>query len=261
MKTNREEFLPRRKTRLEALEDRILKAEAAISDLSKELKSEGIQEVDKLETALKDLIEIKKNIVEADAKANAEFDSNIEDVRQNSLMILNNAKVEVLLQNEALISKSKDRETYIKKLEDELNKRTLQIEILKYKENELHTTNSELAEDLNRMKSKAYGYDIAKKFEIHKNKTANAKNKNYEDDTRAYDLWEKNYPTNTKPYTKLEELTKQNQMWIGDSSANIAKLLNEIDKSKVEKRENIEKREKSSLNTNMRKYSPLIMNK
>jgi hypothetical protein len=128
-------------------------------------------------------------------------------------------------------------------------------------------TNSVLKNKVDDYKSKAYGYDISKKFEIHQNKLNNEKkannqidpnrNKAIEDNVLAYNLWEKQNIASQRNPSKLEDLTRQNQLWIGNSSNNIEKLVYDINSNNLS---NMENWNKNILHSNMRKYSPYVLN-
>ena len=82
------------------------------------------------------------------------------------------------------------------------------------------------------------------------------RNKTIENENLAFSLWEKQYSQNIKHPTKLDEISKTNGLWIGNSASNIEKFLHEVNSSKNRK----ENSGNELINTNMRKYSPMIIN-
>jgi hypothetical protein len=275
MITNKDDLynIKKRKTRLEALEERIISAEKLIAELNEELQEEGIHEIEKLEKTLQELKEIKQNIIETEEKDQHHVEKELNKISHESLLILNNEKVKIINENEKLKHTHKEREDYIKKLEDEIHRKNLEIEIRKKKESELLETNAVLEDNVKVLKSKAYGYDISKKFEIYQNKIHNEKkvhnqvdpnrNKPIEDDNLAYNLWERESGRNLRMPSKLEDLSKQKQLWIGNSTSNIEKFIYDLDASQKQNYSNtynMNNMNNNQLSTNMRKFSPMIMN-
>lgn len=269
MKTDSEEFIKTRRTRLELLEERISRAEKLIEDLKLEFKEEDVKEMNKLQNILLDLRDMKHNLLKVEAEDNINLAQKIKQLTENSLLILNNHKVEIANENEKLKLEKEKNNDYIRKLEQDIIKKNFEMESAKKKENQLNEINSSLEENLRIFKSKAYGYDIAKKFEIYQNKLNNEKfnkmnidpnkNKNIEDEYLAFSLWEKQYNKNISYPTKLDDIARHNGLWIGNSQSNVEKLLYEIDSSN--KREKYSyNNSNTSINTNMRKYSPMIIN-
>lgn len=279
MLTNKEDFTKKRKTRLESLEERILTAEKLIEELNKELKDEELNEIAKLVKTLNELREMKQKIIDSEKNDRENIDEEVKRLTSEGLLLINMDKVRIMNENEAMKKNKIQREDYIKKLEEQIMMKNLAIELAKQKENELIEHNSILEDKVKSLKSKAYGYDIAKKFEIHQNKINNDKKLNnqidpnrhkaVEDDNLAYNLWERENNNHLRNPSKLEDLTKQKQLWIGNSASNIEKLMFDINaKSMKNNNSNIitsinsgdTKNIDSNLNSNMRKYSPMILN-
>lgn len=270
MITNKDDFTQKRKTRLEILEERILVAQKLINELNQELKLEGVKEISKLETVLNDLRSMKENIIKKENLDNQILDAELRKINNDSLLFINNEKVRVLMQNEKLKIETKEKNDQIKKLHDEILKLNLSLKIYKLKEDKLNEDNSLLQEKFKNLESKAYGYDIAKKFEIHQKKLNTQKKypnlvdpnkyRAIEDDHLANNFWEREKLSLNKSPSKLDDMAKQKGLWIGNSSSNIEKLMNDVNISKkIEINLNMAKYSES-INTNMRKISPMILN-
>ena len=267
MITDNYEFIQQRRTRIEILEEKISNAENMIEELKADFKEEDVFEMKRIQRILSELRDMKKNIIQIEEQDRMNVDSKIIELKDNSLLIINNNKVEIMNENEKLKFIKKENEDSTRILEQDLVKKNLQIELAKKKENELLEQNSILEDQIRVLKSKAYGYDIAKKFEIYQNKIHNERaynntidpnrNKSIENENLAYSIWEKQYSQNIKHPTKLDEIAKTNGLWIENSASNIERFLYEVNSSK-------QRRENSGnelINTNMRKYSPMIINK
>ena len=272
MITNKDDFTKKRKTRVEVLEERIINAELIIEELNKDLKEEGVKEISKIESVLNELREMKKKIIQIETEDNMIIEQQLLQINEESLLIINKDKIRVVDENEQLKKNKIEQDEFIRKLQEEMLSMKLSLNITRNKENELNEQNSILEEKLKKLKSEAYGFDIAKKFEMHQNKKNNEKkylghidpnrNKAIEDNHLAYNLWERENITNPKYPSKLEDLTKQKGLWIGNSASSIDKLMYDIDYSEKKPENNLmgnNNRYQNSLNTNMRKISPMIL--
>ena len=235
----KEEFIKKRRTRIEIVEERILNAEKILEQVKEEFREEDEKELYKLHNILSDLREMKLNILKIEAEEKLNLDKKVNELKGNSLLILNNAKVEIMNENEKMKSIKTDDEDYIRKLEKELMLKNLELELVKTQEDKLLEVNSSLGDEIRILKSKAYGYDIAKKYEYYINKVNNEKtyinsidpnrNKTIENDKLAISLWEKQFAKNLKNPTKLDDISKHNLLWIGNSSSNAQKLIYDIE--------------------------------
>ena len=122
--------------------------------------------------------------------------------------------------------------------------------------------------EMTKLKAKAYGYDINKKLEYQQQRVkpyGNTGHYNEGDDG----LWENENKINSN--LKLDQLAKDKQLWIGNPTQNIDKLMNDMDKNHVGNNSNYDENvnhpggyynnisSNSNLNSNLRKYSPLIL--
>lgn len=270
MITNKDDFTQKRKTRLEILEERILAAQKLINELNQELKLEGVKEISKLESVLNDLRSMKENIIKKENLDNQILDTELRKINNDSLLLINNEKVRVLTQNEKLKFEKKEKNDQIKKLQDEILKLNLSLKIYKLKEDKLNEDNALLQEKFKNLESKAFGYDIAKKFEIHQNKLNTQKKypnlvdpnkyRAIEDNQLANNFWEREKLTLNNSPSKLDDMAKQKGLWIGNSSSNIEKLMNDVNISKKNEINLNMAKYSESINTNMRKFSPMILN-
>jgi chromosome segregation ATPase len=270
MITNKDDFTKKRKTRIEILEERIIAAQNMINELNQELKEEGEKEISKLESVLNDLRLMKEKLIEKEKLDNEILDEELRKMNNDSLLIINNEKVRVVLENEKLKSEKKEKDDQIKKLQEEILKLNLSLKNYKNKEDKLNEDNAILQEKFKNLESKAYGYDIAKKFETHQNKLNTQKRypniidpnkyRAIEDDHLANNFWEREKLTSNKSPSKLDDLAKQKGLWIGNSSSNIEKLMNDVNISKRNEVNLNMAKYSDSINTNMRKFSPMILN-
>lgn len=275
MITNKEDFTKKRKTRLELLEDRIIQAENVIEELNKDLKEEGVNEIAKFEKVLEELREMQREIKEKEMNDNPNINEKIEKLQFESLLFINNDKVRIISQNKKLQKEMNAQKEELKKMQEDLMRKQLELEQERKKNNELLEANAVQDDKIKVLKSKAYGFDIAKKFEIHQNKINNDNKHNkidpnrgkyIEDKNLAYNFWERENIAEMRNPSKLDELSKQKQLWIGNPIGTIEKLMNDIE-SKNRKNEhtsnnpygNNRTNNNNSLNSNMRKYSPLIL--
>jgi hypothetical protein len=213
---------------------------------------------------------MKENIIKKENIDNQILDTELRKINNDSLLLINNEKVRVLTQNEKLKFEKKEKNDQIKKLQDEILKLNLSLKIYKLKEDKLNEDNALLQEKFKNLESKAFGYDIAKKFEIHQNKLNTQKKypnlvdpnkyRAIEDDQLANNFWEREKLTLNKSPSKLDDMAKQKGLWIGNSSSNIDKLMNDVNISKKNEINLNMAKYSESINTNMRKFSPMILN-
>jgi hypothetical protein len=164
------------------------------------------------------------------------------------------------------------------------------MENLKKNQNENMVVISTLEDQIRILKSKVFGFDIAKKYEFYKDHTNNRNNpiSNIRDENLAYAMWEKeNY--NNKNVNKLEKIEDEKNLWIRDSKNNIDKLIkdvnsaNKVDLNNIDNRNsfnnnnnglmnswskknysniynnNFNSDKNNSLGTHMRNYTPMIL--
>jgi hypothetical protein len=117
--------------------------------------------------------------------------------------------------------------------------------------------------EMSKLKSKAYGYDINKKLEYQQQRLKPYGNAIHIDDDN---LWESDGRV-VGGSIKLDQLSKEKQLWIGNPSQNIDKLVNDMDKNyKANEEINVNSNYgqggnyyNNNINSNLRKYSPLIL--
>lgn len=117
--------------------------------------------------------------------------------------------------------------------------------------------------EMNKLKSKAYGYDINKKLEYQQQRVKPyGNNANYMDDDNG--LWDNEGRQGNN--MRLDQLAKEKQLWIGNPSQNIDKLVNDMDKNYKSNYDEINSNNppnnyysNNNINSNLRKYSPLIL--
>ncbi len=256
MKTNNDDFDIEKKTRLDVINQRITNAESVIEKLKLSLNEESKEEIEKIQAVINNMKSHAISLKQTDDKT---IDKEIDQFRKDGILNVNNEKMKVLIENEKMKALILDKDEVIRKLQEELKSANKQIALAKEKEDELLAENSMIKDKAKNYKSKAYGYDISKKFELYQNKVDHDYNIKHSSSNRnenqnlAYSMWEK--PTYKNPY-KLEELSKQKDLWIGNSS-NIDKLVNDIDANPI----GINRSQVQGLSSNMRKYSPYIFNK
>jgi hypothetical protein len=160
-----------------------------------------------------------------------------------------------MIENDRLKEKIKEQNEYIKKLETELIETRTRMMNMSKNADLLQGSLVNKEVEVNKLKSKAYGYDINKKLEYQQQRVKPYGSNNYGDDD--YGLWE-NENRNNKNNLKLDQLAKEKQLWIGNPSQNIEKLVNDMDKNYQAHEEQINYRD-NNINSNLRKYSPLIL--
>jgi hypothetical protein len=167
-----------------------------------------------------------------------------------------------MMENDRLKEKIKEQNDYIKKLETELIETRTRMMNMSKNADILQGSLVNKEVEVNKLKSKAYGYDINKKLEYQQQRVKPYGNNNYGEDD--YGLWE-NENRNNNNNLKLDQLAKEKQLWIGNPSQNIEKLVNEMDKNYKAHEEfsqnptNQSNYRDNNINSNLRKYSPLIL--
>ena len=167
-------------------------------------------------------------------------------------------------ENERLNNKIKEQNEYIKKLEKELiASRSSMIGL--HKNTDILQGNLVQKEvEINKLKSKTYGYDINKKLDYQQQRVKQyINNGNYNDDDNG--VWD-NEGSKHGDNMRLDQLAKEKQLWIGTPSQNINKLVNDIDKNYKVNYDDAAYNNPSkyynnnnNINSNLRKYSPLIL--
>jgi hypothetical protein len=82
-------------TRIQSLEDRILKAEALIENLGEDFKKEGLKELDKLYMILNEVKQLKATVKEKTTKDDKSVETELSTTIKNSIVLINNDKVKV----------------------------------------------------------------------------------------------------------------------------------------------------------------------
>jgi len=225
---------------------------------------------------LKEIQKMRNNIAEQSKKDEQNIDATIAKTLPQSLLMVNNEKIRVQNENEKLQQKIREQNEYIRKLEKELiDSRSKMMGL--YKNSDLLQGSLNTKEvEMNKLKAKAYGYDINKKLEYQQQRVKPYGASHYVDDDNN-NLWEND--NNLNGNMKLDQLAKERQMWIGNPSLNIDKLINNMDKSHKNHPSNEDasnhhsghyynnnnnynnpsSNPSSNLNSNLRKYSPLIL--
>jgi hypothetical protein len=168
-------------------------------------------------------LKINSNIDEA------ELDKEIASLPKRGLLQLSLSKIVLKRKHEKLINSEKDKNNYVKKLENEIVEQRLSLEELKKAEGEHLLQISTLQDQIRILKSKVFGYDIAKKYEYYKeHESANGPSAHIQDENLAYSMWEKENYAERKAPTKLNKLENEKQMWIANPQNNINKLENDV---------------------------------
>ena len=297
LRSQMNDLLNNRKTRIEALNDRINDAENTLNKfLPNENDSNVVGEeiigtqkyIERMENILKDLNSLKfqPNIDEN------QIQTEVNSLKTRSVLQMAIAKIQVQREKEKFEKNRKERENYIKTLETEIVNNRIEMENLKKNQNENMVNISTLENQIRILKSKVFGFDIAKKYEFYKDHTNNGNNNpisNIKDENLAYAMWEKeNY--NNKNINKLEKIEDEKNLWIRDSKSNIDKLIkdvnsaNKVDLNNIDNRNSFNKEnnglmnswsknnynsnynnniynsdKNNSLGTHMRNYTPMIL--
>ena len=180
----------------------------------------------RMQFILNELNQLKLNskIKEADVNAC------VAELPKNGLMILAISKNKLKHEHQNLKNKDNEKNNYIKKLETEIVNQRIELEEIKKSDNEHLLKISAYEDQIRILKSKVFGYDIAKKYEYYKEHEASNNNQNahLKDDNLAFSMWEKeNYGERVAP-SRLNKLENEKQMWISNVQNNINKLENDV---------------------------------
>ena len=158
-----------------------------------------------------------------------ELDKEVSELPKRGLIELSLSKIKLNRKHEKLINSDKEKNEYVKKLENEIVTQRLSLEELKKAEGEHLLQISTLEDQIRILKSKVFGYDISKKYEYYKeHESANGPSAHIQDENLAYSMWEKENYAERKAPTKLNKLENEKQMWIANTQNNINKLENDV---------------------------------
>ena len=159
-----------------------------------------------------------------------QLDQEIEELPKNGLIILSLSKNKLKNQHLKLQNSQEEKNNYIKKLENEVVNQRIALEEVKKAENEHLLKISAYEDQIRILKSKVFGYDIAKKYEFYKEHESsnNPNNAHIQDDNLAFSMWEKENYGERKVPTRLNKLENEKQMWISNAQNNINKLENDV---------------------------------
>ena len=218
---------------LKTIEQKIISPEENNVTESENKTQERNQEIEisspfilRMQFILNELNQLKLNskIKEADVNAC------VAELPKNGLMILAISKNKLKHEHQNLKDKDNEKNNYIKKLETEIVNQRIELEEIKKSDNEHLLKISAYEDQIRILKSKVFGYDIAKKYEYYKEHEASNNNQNahLKDDNLAFSMWEKeNYGERVAP-SRLNKLENEKQMWISNAQNNINKLENDV---------------------------------
>lgn len=159
----------------------------------------------------------------------AELDKQVTSLPKRGLIELSLSKTKLNKKHDDLVKSDNEKNNYVKKLEKEVVDQRLTLEELKKAEGEHLLQISTLQDQIRILKSKAFGYDISKKYEYYKeHESANGPSAHIQDDNLAYSMWEKENYGERKAPTQLKKLENEKQMWISNPQNNINKLENDV---------------------------------
>ena len=277
----------RRKTRAEMLEERIEKANRLISSIQHDLTDENIQEIERLKQMVSEFKEMKKTMEKVQKEELTSLDKETQSFKENAVLEINLDKMRIIMNHEEDQKRFDAQKEIIKKLESKLSSYRQNINELLETNNEIMRINQLQEEHIQKLKSKAYGYDIASKFEAYKTKqkTVPEDNKIIENDHMSYNFWEKENINHLKQSTRLDDMVKEKEMWIGNSNLNLEKLKRNVNNYSTNNYNDYKSsnpygnvnsgggyehlntqnnrctsNQEPPIGTNMRKYSPLIIN-
>ena len=158
-----------------------------------------------------------------------ELDKEVDLLPKRALIEMSLSKAKLVKQEEIKKQSEIEKDEYIKKLENEIVNQRLSLEKLTKADGEHLLQISTLQDQIRILKSKTFGYDIAKKYEYYKDhETANGPSAHIQDENLAYSMWEKENFAERKAPTKLNKLENEKQMWIRNPQNNINKLENDV---------------------------------
>ena len=182
-----------------------------------------------------------------------ELDKEVAELPKNGLMILSLSKNKLIHQHQKIKDSQQEKNNYIKKLENEIVNQRIALEDIKKAENEHLLKISAYEDQIRILKSKVFGYDIAKKYEYYKQheSTNNNQNAHLQDDNLAFSMWENENEENKKEEMDIEKKEENNEE---NKEQNKEEEDNKEDKENKEKNENEKNEEKKEENeTNMEK--------
>lgn len=181
--------------------------------------------VKRMQLIINDLNQLKAN---SNIDEN-ELDKEISELPKRGLIELSLSKIKLNKKHEKFINSDKEKNNYIKKLENEVINQRISLEELKKAEGEHLLQISTLEDQIRILKSKVFGYDISKKYEYYKeHESANGPSAHIQDENLAFSMWEKENYAERKVPTKLNKLENDKQMWIANTQNNINKLENDV---------------------------------
>ena len=158
-----------------------------------------------------------------------ELNKEVSSLPNRSLIELALSKTKLNKKQEKLLKNNENKNSYIKRLENEVVNQRLSLENLKKSEGENLLKISTLEDQIRILKSKVFGYDISKKYEYYKeHEQKSGPSAQIQDENLAYSMWEKENYAEKKNPTKLNKLENEKQMWIGNSQNNIDKLVHDV---------------------------------
>lgn len=159
----------------------------------------------------------------------AELDREVDSLPKRGLIELSLSKTKLYREQEIRKKAEQEKNDYIKKLENEVVTQRLSLEELKKAEGEHLLQISTYEDQIRILKSKVFGYDIAKKYEYYKDhEKANGPSAHIQDDNLAFSMWEKENYGERKAPSRLNKLESEKQMWIANTQNNINKLENDV---------------------------------
>ena len=159
-----------------------------------------------------------------------QLDQEIAELPKNGLIILSLSKNKLKNKHLKLKNSQEEKNNYIKKLENEIVNQRIALEEVKKAENEHLLKISAYEDQIRILKSKVFGYDIAKKYESYKERESsnNINKAHIQDENLAFSMWEKENYGERKIPTRLNKLENEKQMWISNAQNNINKLENDV---------------------------------
>lgn len=195
----------------------------------KEEEKEDILVVNPFIKKLKFIINELTNLQTNSKIDESELCKEVAQLPKRGIIELAISKNKLFRSKETLVKKDEDKNLYIKKLENEIITQRLSLEELKKTEGEHLLQISTLQDQIRILKSKVFGYDIAKKYEYYKeHEPSKGPSSHIQDENLAYSMWEKENYAERKAPTKLNKLENEKQMWIANSNSNINKLENDV---------------------------------
>ena len=199
------------------------------SEMAESSENVGVEVVNpfvrRIQFAINELNQLKVN---SNIDEN-ELDKEVASLPKRGLIELSLSKHLLYRKHEKLKNSDTEKNNYVKKLENEIVSQRLSLEDLKKSESEHLLQISTLEDQIRILKSKVFGYDIAKKYEYYKeHESANGPSAHIQDENLAYSMWEKENYAERKAPTKLNKLENEKQMWISNPQNNINKLENDV---------------------------------